>query len=416
MLKHCIGLFLFLPWICPLPAQPLISSGAVLASAHRDLSVDLQGKQLDFIQKNQRNLPFVDQVGVRTETDRFELRRQEYLARVNVNGIGEMRQQRRLLQAEQLEEESRLRIFLHEALLERCQILAASYLAQRRLALQQQMRLVYDDRINVLQRMAAADAGADVTDLIKAEYDRDELTLSIAETEGQLQHYRQMIGLYLTGTDETGQLDTAGFIQAPDIAQVVTAFPETGFRHPELDEKQADIGRIDAEYALEKARARQMLDFFQARHHNRPEEGFNRAFSVSLGLNLPYKGSSRVKMSELKIEKNAAANELQMITAELNRQTADYRRKIGVLAGQYRVAQQQWQNSQARFTLEQAGLLREAGPLPLLEAREGQLKRQFNLLDIESEIMENYLEILDRGGFLSQPPLINYLASGLPRF
>lgn len=416
MLKHCIGLFLFLLWTCPLPAQTLISGGTILASAQQDLSVDLQGKQLDFIQKNKRNLPFVDQVGVRTETDRFELRRQEYLARVNVNGIWEMRRQRQLMLAGQLEEESRLRIFLHEALLERYQTLAASYLALRRLALQQQLLLVYDDQVNVLQRMAVADAGADVTDLIKTEYDRDDLVLKIAETEGQLQQYRQMIGLYLPGTGENWQLDTSGFIHPADIVRVVAAFPESGFRHPEIDEKLADIGRIDAEYALEKARARQMLDFFQVRHHNRPEEGFNRAFSVSLGLNLPYKGSSRVKMSELKIEKNAAGNELQMIATELNRQLAGFRLQIGVLGAQYRVALQQWQNSQARFTLDQAGLLRDAGPLPLLEVREGQLKRQFNLLDIETEMMENYLEILDLGGFLSQPPLVNYLASGLPQF
>lgn len=416
MLKHCIGLFLFLPGICPLPAQTLISSDFVLASAQQDLTVILQGKQLDFIQKNKRHLPFADQVGIRTETDRFELRRQEYLARLNVNGIGEMRQQRKLMQAEQVEEESRLRLFLHEALLERYQTLGAFYLARRRLILQQQLLLVYDDQVKVLQRMAAADAGADVTDLIKAEYDRDELTLKMAETEGHLQMLRQLIGLYLPGIGENWQLDTSGFISPPDIARVVAAFPESGFRHPEIDEKQADIGRIDAEYALEKARERQMLDFFQVRHHNRPEEGFNRAFSVSLGLNLPYKGSSRVKMSELKIEKNAAGNELEMITADLDKQIAGFRRQIGVLAGQYRVAQLQWQNSQARFTLEQAGTLREAGPLPLLEAREGQLKRQFNLLDIESDMMETYLEILDLGGLLSQPPLVNYLSPGLPRF
>ena len=416
MLKNWIGLLLLLSWACTATAQTLISGSSVLASARQDPAVDLQGRQLDFIQKNNRNLPFVEQIGFRTETDRFELRRQEYLARVNVNGIGEMRQQRHLQQAEQREEENRLRIFLHESLLERYQTLTAYYLAQRRLAIRQQLLLVYDDQVNVLQRMAAADAGAEVTDLIKAEYDRDELTLKIAESEGQLQQCRQMIRLYLPGTNENWQLDTTGFIRPSDIEQVVADFPESGFRHPEIDEKQADIGRINAEYALEKARAQQMLDFFQVRHHNRPEEGFNRAFSVGIGLNLPYKGSSRVKMSELIIEKNAVGYELQVLAADLDKQVADFRRQIGVLARQYRIAQKQWQDSQAQYTLGQAALLRDAGPLPLLEAREGQLKRQLNLLEIEGGLLENYLEILNLQGGISQPPLINYLSSGLPRF
>lgn len=407
---------LFLACASAMPAQTMVPGSTVLASARQDLAVDLQGRQLDFIRQNSRNLPFIEQIGLRTETDRFELRRQEYLARVNVNGIREMRDQRRFQQSDLAVENSRQRLYLHEALLERYRIMTGYYLTQRELALQQQLRAVYDDQVQVLQKMAALNAGAEVTDLIKAEYDRDALSLKMAESESRLEHFRQSIRLYVPGVTENWQLDTSDFIHPPEIEQVLVQLPQSVLQNPEVAEKSAEISRIDAEYALEQSQAQQMLDFFQFRHHNRPEEGFNRAFSVGFGINLPYKGSTRVKTSELKIEKNAAAQDLQLMLSELATQIESERRQIAALAQRYRLATQQWQDSQARYTLEQAGLARDAGPLPLLEAREGQLKRQFALLEMETKIFEHYLEILDRGGFLSDAPLVNYLSSSLTGF
>lgn len=416
MIRTWIFLLLLLGCTGTLPAQTLISGGTILATAWQAPAVDLHSRQLDFIRQNNQNLPFLEQIGLRTETDRFELRRQEYLARINVNGILEMREQRRFQRSDLAVEESRQRLYFHEALLERYQTLTGYYLTQRELALQLQLRQVYDDQVLVLQKMAALNAGADVTDLIKAEYDRDELVLKIAESESRLEQLRKSIQLYLPDATGNWQLDTAAFIQPGKIEQVVAQLPQSVLQNPEVAEKEAEINRIDAEFALEKAQSQQMLDFFQLRHHNRPEEGFNRAFSVGFGINLPYKGSARVKTSALKMEKNAAGQELQLYLNDLaNQMTAD-RQQISVLARRHRQAQQQWTDSQARYTLEQSGPARDAGPLPLLEAREGQLKRQFALLGIEYSLLENYLQLLDRSGFLSNTPLINYLSSSLPAF
>ncbi len=416
MIRTWIFLLLLLGCTGTLPAQTLISGGTILATAGQALAVDLQGRQLDFIRQNNQNLPFLEQIGLRTETDRFELRRQEYLARINVNGILEMREQRRFQRSDLAVEESRQRLYFHEALLERYQTLTGYYLTQRELALHLQLRQVYDDQVLVLQKMAALNTGVDVTDLIKAEYDRDELVLKIAESESRLEQLRKSIQLFLPDATGNWQLDTTAFIQPGSIEQVVAQLPQTVLQNPEVAEKEAEINRIDAEYALEKAQSQQMLDFFQIRHHNRPEEGFNRAFSVGFGINLPYKGSTRVKTSALKIEKNAAGQELQLYLNDLANQMAADRQQISVLARRHRQAQQQWLDSQARYTLEQSGTARDAGPLPLLEAREGQLKRQVALLGIEFSLFENYLQLLDRSGILSNTPLVNYLSSGLPAF
>ena len=396
--------------------QARITGGEILASARLDIAVDAQAKQLAFMQANSRTLPFVEEIGARTETDRFELRRQEYLARVNVNGLNEMRRQRQVQQADLRAEESQSRLLLHEALLERYEAVAGYVHWQRTAALQEQLAAVYADQVLVLQKMAAANAAADVADLIKAEFDRDELALKIAESETQREKLRQMIRWFLPVIPADWQLDTSGFIRPDQIERTAATLPLSNLQHPEALEKQTEIGQIDARYALRKAQAQQVLDFFQLRYHNRPDEGFNRAFSVGFGLTLPYRGSDRVKLAELQIEKNAVSLSLQRFESETSARIEAARQQIGALNRRHGIARQQWADSQARFTLEQGNTAQPEGPWPLLKARELQLKRQLNLLDIERELLEQYLNVLDWSGALSAMPVVNYLSRNLENY
>lgn len=409
-------------WICLLLAtwatrpggcQALVSGADILASAHLDPAVYARAQQAAFVQTHQKGLPFVEGIGARTETDRFELRRQEYLARVNVNGINEMRRQRQVQQADLRAEASKGRLAVHEALLERYETLADYVRNQRAAALQQQLRTVYEDQVLVLQKMAAAGTGTDVADLIKAEYDRDELTLKIAESEAEHEMFRQRIRWFLPILPADWQLDTAGFVAIDQIGRIVGELPLTNILHPEAQAKQDKIGQIDARFALRKAESQQVLDFFQLRYHNRPEDGFNRAFSVGFGVTLPYKGSDKVKLAELQIEKNAESLSLQQFQAETAARIEGARQHIGALQQRYHLARQQWTDSQARFTLDQARAGQTEGPWALLKARELQLKRQLALLDIERDMLGQYLNVLDWSGALSAAPAVNYLSDEL---
>ncbi|MBK8921932.1 MAG: hypothetical protein IPM81_10520 [Saprospirales bacterium] len=100
-------------------AQNALSTADVLASARRDMAVILQAEQMDYARQTAPRLPFVEQVGLRTETDRFDWQRQEFLARLNVNGLKEMRRQGQYQQSVQQLPGSSTRRLLHEALAKR---------------------------------------------------------------------------------------------------------------------------------------------------------------------------------------------------------------------------------------------------------------------------------------------------------
>jgi len=396
--------------------QSTLSSGVILASARQDMTLDLQSQRLKYIEDNNRKLPFVEEISIRTETDRFNIDRQQYLARFSVNGWSEMHHVNEVHAMELTAEEKMQRVYLHEALVDRYQAVASFQQVQRELNLQKELLLVYEDKVSVLKKQAAYNVKSDLDELIKTEFDVDEQALKINEFEDQLDQLRQLIGMLADTATGDWQLDTLNFITPAQMELVIAQVPDTVIQNPTLEQKQNKIEQIGAEYDLEKTQSNKVLDFLQFRYAGRPNDPFDQDFSVGVSLLIPYKGSSRVKMGELLIEKNNADQNVQLYQHTLNRQLILSRQKVKTLAQRYRLAEQQWKDSQARFTLEQSAISQSEGPLTLLNAKEMQLKRQLGLLDIQRDMLEQYLKILDWSGYISAAPPVNYLSSNLDTF
>lgn len=396
--------------------QLLITSDSIFASARQDRKLEAYNQQMAYMQQSNLNLPFVDQISLRTETDRFDISKQEYLARVSVNGFNEMHQQRLLHESSAASKGGMQRVFWHEVLLERYEVIAAYRQVQRELGTYRKLQLVYEDKVNVLKKLAVYSVDADVEELIETEFDLDNLLLEIAESDALVGQLHQAIEVLYPLDSIDWQLDTSGFITPAQIEVVITGLPQTILYNPEIIEKQARIDQLTAEYNYEKAKSNQVFDFFQVRYANLPFAELERELSVGIGLNLPFRGSSRVNMSELSIDKNAAGQNMQLYIADLEREVKNGRAQIVALGRRFRLAHQQWQDSQARFTLEHPANVQADGPMILLNARELQLKREQTLMDIEREMLELYLEILDWTGQLSEAPVVNYLSKELSAY
>ena len=396
--------------------QLLINSDSILASARQDPAMKAYEQQMTYMQQSNLNLPFVDQISLRTETDRFDISRQEYLARVSVNGFNEIHQQRLLHESTASSKGDMQRIYWHEALLERYEVIAAYRQVQRELVMYHKLQQVYEDKVTVLKKMAVYSVNADVDELIETEFDLDNILLKIAEADALVEQLHEAIQVLYPMDSIDWQLDTSAYITPAQMEVVITGLPQTVLQNPEIIEKQAKIDQITAEYNYERAKSNQVFDFFQVRYANLPFAQLEREWSVGIGLNLPIRGSSRVNMGELSIDKNETSQDMQLYIVELERQVTNGRAQIVALGRRFRLAHQQWQDSQARFTLDHPANAQADGPMILLNARELQLKREENVLEIEREMMELYLNILDWTGQLSEAPVINYLSKELSAY
>jgi len=405
-------LFLFLLAVALTPgiSQKAISPDEILAGARQDAGVQAQAGHLEFARQVNPRLPFVDRVSLRTQTDRLELQRQRYAARISTNGIREIRAERRYQQANLAVVESRQRILWHEALAIRYETMLSHRLAEQDMELQHQLVLVFEDKITVLKTRAEAGAEPDVEDLIEAEYNRDEAALRLTAAELFLQETCHTLVLLTPGADSGLVLITAGFLPPEKLLSAATSLPGQAPVHPEFLEKTARVARIEAQYEAEKARSVQLLDFVQIRHDNRPTEPLSRDISFAVGINLPFRGTSSYKMAELKIEKNAAEVEAMQEKSEAERRTQDARAQLVSLDAQYRQAKQHVDENLATYTLREAGSGLVSDPMTLLRAKELLLKRKQRLLNIETAMYAQYLNLLDWSGAMSAEPLVNYLS------
>lgn len=395
-----------------LAAQTATNGGSILATVFSDPGVKAQTNIVDFQRQTSTRLPLLDQVSLRTETDEFRLARQRYATRFSVNGLLEKRQYRKWMQTSiQVAETGREDRFL-SALYDRYNDLADYYAIVRTLPIQQQLLVVYNDKLKVLETLAASDVETDLKEMMQTEYERDELLVRIQENATQQAHLEQHFGALMYISTPT-PIDTAGWMSPQKMFERLNGIVDSSITTPDVLEKEAKIAQIKAEYQLEKARSHQMLDFIQFRYADKYEDPFRFDASISMGFTLPYNGTRNAKKNLLSIEQHSAEQELLALRNQVKEAVQENWEALNNTYQQHQLLHSQIQQSEKRYATAHIATLGPDGVEALLQLRELQLKRQLKLQATEDNIREQYLEILFLSGRLSEKPLTNYLLANL---
>lgn len=395
-----------------LAAQTATNGGNILATVFSDPGVKAQTNIVDFQRQTSSRLPLLDQVSLRTETDEFRLARQRYATRFSVNGLLEKRQYRKWMQTSIQVAETGREDRLLSALYDRYNDLADYYAIVRTLPIQQQLLVVYNDKLKVLETLAASDVETDLKEMMQTEYERDELLVRIQENATQQAHLEQHFGALMYLNTST-PIDTAGWMSPQKMFERLNGIVDSSMTTPDVLEKEAKIAQIKAEYQLEKARSHQMLDFIQFRYADKFEDPFRFDASVSMGFTLPYNGTRNAKKNLLSIEQHSAEQELLALRNQVKEAVQENWESLTNTYQQHQLLLSQIQQSEKRYATAHIATLGPDGVEALLQLRELQLKRQLKLQATEDNIREQYLEMLFLSGRLSEKPLINYLLANL---
>ena len=396
-------------------SQQRVTSSDLLATVYTDRAVTLQEDQVNYYQRKIKSLHFVDQVSLRTRTDEFDRARQDYSARLKVNGLGEMYRSRGLQQADLGTVQAQKADLFHDALFDRYSQLARYFSLEKEVALRRKMKIVCEDKIRVLEQIALYSEDADPDEMMKTDFEKDELALKISVNETEIAQIKGWFGAIFPNIDSL-QIDTTGLISTEKMLLLINGRPDSVNTNPGIFEKEAEIAKIRAEYHLEESKQLQTLDFIQLRYNQRSDLPQFYKFDVAVGVTLPYNGSNRVKKSELVIEQHAAEQELLLYRENLQRLVAENFREMKGLESQRTIVQQQIAGARSRYAPEKNTSLDKNGVRALLQFEEMQLKRTLRLTEIDRSIAEHYLEILYLTGRMSQQPLLNYLRSDLAGF
>lgn len=389
--------------------QGRAQTGLILASALNDPAVKAQDQWIGQIQHVSPRLPWLDQWGVRTETDRFELARQQYATRFNFNGLAEKKYYRRWVRTHGEAAKADQAESLLDAIGERYSALIQYHSARQALALQQQLVLVYRDQRSFYQQLSAAQANARLNDLLKSEQDMEDAQLNIARLERDITQLEQQFSTW-TGHVAPVIPDTAGWISPDRIVALAVAMGDSMLPSPDMLQLVAKKAQIEAERRLEQARSRQILDFIQLQYRDRLEEPFRNDASVSMGFTLPYNGSRQAKKRLLDIERFRVEQQYSELQERIKNEASGKLNALQLQYRQYQQAAQQLSDAVQRYETTRFSTLGADGIEAQLLLQELLLKRKLKIAFHLEEMQKTYLDILQITGKSAQKPYINFLS------
>lgn len=388
---------------------------AFLATAKIKATVLRQQNFINTLKSTPYKLPFVEKINIQTETDRYELQRQQYQTRVSFNGWAEMKQEKKWQQANINVEEADKNVLFQDALLDRYALLIDYRAALKTLNLYQKIYLVFKDKRDVYQKMAKLSTNFDIEDLIKAEENVYQYQQKMADTEGAIRVMQQFSQRLLESRDAV-LLDTTNWIPLSKMRDFVANLPKIGTNNALLSQQEAKINLAQANYNLEKSSTKKFIDYAQLKYGARQKEALQTELSVGLGFVIPYRGSSKTVLKRLSFKELEEKNKLEDIRESLDLQLFSAQNELEIILKEHDLVSQQINDNQTLYALDHYTQMQGGSPIVMLRMQELVLQRQARLLDLEREAFIKYVKLLYGTGKLAALPLQNYLSAGFDGF
>ncbi len=395
-------------------SQEKISSNSILASARNSLAVQLDSQKVAFLEKEYFQLPVIDELEFRTETDRFDLSRQEYTLRARFHEAKERTAQNNLHQKKINRMAGSTRISIADALNDRYNTMVDYWEVLQELEWQEQYQVLVEDRYSVLRKQAAAMINVPILSLVKAEEAVLENQNRIDRLNQKVQQIEEELGVFLGETNT--QLDTSNFISLERIAEIFQTINSIESNHPALQDRQMRIEEDEASYELEEAENENTIEYIQLRYANRKDLVPWQEFSVGIGIRLPFPNNNLAQLNDIRFEQLENTHRKTILEQTIQVQLLEHKKELQLLFAERKALGEQIRSSQAFYALEQYQKQADQDPLILLELQEILLKKEQQLLDLKIEIIEKYVDLLQISGKMVAIPYTNYLEETLPSF
>jgi hypothetical protein len=396
-------------------AQNTLSTSSILATAKTQTAIVLQERKISVLTAQSYKLPFFEKADFQTETDRFDLQRQEYRLRTSFNGWAEMRSLKQQKEANIQKEQAEHTVLFKDVLYDRYALIVENQMEYKALLMYRQLLTVYADKRDVFQKMAKLTTDFNIEDLIRAEEAAFDYQQKILQSEGTIRNINQFLKRTFNKSDSF-QLDTTDWIPLSKIRLLVSELPTTAEKNPVLAYQQAAIGAVQSEYNLEKSQTKKIIDYAQIRNSARNKDGLVRDWSVGLGITIPYNGSSKIKLNEIAFKRLEAENKLKNLQTNYDLDIFNLQQDLDLIFKEYDFVEKQVNESQTLYALDHYANIQGSSPIVLLRMKELVLKRQEQLISLERTAYQKYIKWLDLTGKLSETPLKNYLSVDLSTF
>jgi len=402
--------FLFFCFVCY--SQDELTITSFLSDANQEEFVSFQRQKLYHLNSLSFDLPYIEKLEFRTETNEFDIRKQEYLLRVTPNSFKNVRAQKQYNQSIQYMTEMELHAAFNSVLKERYHMMIDFVYLQEIMLIKNKQRILLNDQVILLKRsMELVDF--DVLELIKATYDAQENRREILDLENSILTTEKSI----QKTQKSDKPIVVKDLTLPTIKDVKTITAgisqDIEMKHPELELRSAQLHNNMLEHEMELSKSKFSIGYVQAEYGYDFDENFRNSFSLGIGFEVPLKGASAKELNQLKIDILERQSQNKIFANDLNKEAFSLRQKLNNQIKKYELVSLQLEKGEAELVLQEYQKIADASPHAMLKLRENTMKIELLLHQLQYEIMLTYIDYLDVMGLLYEKPLKNYLSKDL---
>lgn len=392
-----------------------ISMNVFLSTAKTDAKLTYNQQTQIFIKNLNYNLPLLQKLEFKVGADNFDLTGQQYGIALSPNTLRQIKQQKAIKIAELNKKEAENTVFIHQALVERYQILTDIRYAMVLKEKENTLEVLLTQKKEALKSLIQQGIDVRVKDIADTENDRYNVQLDLLELENNLSSIHEKVR-QLLGADKEVLVSFEHIVDVKDIEKVVnTLKKDLNSLTPDMLFAKSETDAIVAAVDLENASNKEILSSVQLVAAPKKTEFFN-DFGVRFTLAVPLTGNTRLKRNELAIDLKKAQNKESLLYIN-NKKTIQYQLvSIENLIKKYRIYADKAENSLIKSLLNNTRLTTEMNATELLDLKLTQQKTEVDLAKIQYAITQHYIDLLNNTNLLVALPLKNYLSAGLETF
>jgi len=383
--------WLILIFACSISAQEKLEDLSFYIEQHSDKLAagrnSSSGDLLDY------KAPWIDRMEFRTETRDWELVQQEYQFRLRPNTPKVRKYQKQVYQDLLTELEATKAAVKTYGLKKVYENWLERIFEDRRADLLVNSRSYYDDLVKVLSSTNQK-GEIDALEIIEVKIEREELELKIKNLQKDL-----------ANPDIQNSL-----LSIEDIKGKILIDSDNPGLYPSIASDLFDLQKIENKYALEKAEKNKAFEFAQVTYRGPHDEIWQERISMSLAFRIPRGERTNFDMLELQIDK-------MMEQEQIAERKLDYQNSLGSATEDLQEAIDAYDEKKEMIAqlAKYGDILEKYNPstkgeiIKLISLKMDAMDGQLDLLRLEENIYERYIDYLDARSIFSTQPTISHL-------
>jgi len=401
--------------LCSISTAQEVTVSEVIAPLHK-ANFDINyGDQLNFLQNQNQNIPIVDKLEFRTETDENNFERQEYLFRTSFNSFPTRKVQRKITSNSVAFYQLRDQILAEDLLEKQYEEIITLHYDQIEFNLVEEELVIAKDRLVVLKKMVTTAEEIELVDILKIEKDIMELERDKLRLTNSISNSIKIVLDHSKIATDVG-INTMDWLSLEDMSSNIISSTNENIPSTEQQLQANRIEEAELAYAFENAERKRILDFVQIKYAGRETALIKNEVSFGAGINIPTRSSERQRMNERQVDILDEQFKAELLDFEISSDIDELLIDFRNIQSQYELVLSQQQNQKLNETLNsyiQSGL---AQPLSLLRIKESILDYKKALFNLEKDACNIYFNTLVAQGKINILSNVNYLSRGLKTF